>query len=127
MDTSFRDEYSDKRRIGLAVAEYRTSGLCLAGLLSLATKAGEHPCHDGRAAGGFAGADIGTIAAGDFEPPLNETPSTKLQRSSKSQTQNFKIRCRGKRRAGWFLSLGLDPSLELGDWELGALCWALSF
>src|SRR6266571_5123554 len=93
MDTSSRDEYSDKRRIGLAVAEYRTSRLCLAGLLSLATKAREHPCHDGRAAGGFAGADIGTLAAGDFEPPLNETPSSKLQAPEKfqiSNTKNFK-------------------------------------
>src|SRR2546425_6454886 len=48
----------------------------------------------------------------------HQTPSPKLQRSSKSQTPNLKIRCRGKRRAGRLLSLELGASLELGDWSL---------
>src|SRR5881628_920149 len=97
MDTSFRDEYSDKRRIGLAVAEYRTSGLCLAGLLSLATKAREHPCHDGRAAGGF-------------EPPLNETPSSKLQAPEKFQISNTKLQNQMPRQTA------RRTVFELGAW-----------
>src|SRR5438876_3570684 len=56
----------------------------------------------------------------------HQAPSSKLQRSSKSQTPNLKMRCRDKRRAGRFLSLELDASLELGDWELGAFYWAVS-
>src|SRR5437773_2198579 len=57
----------------------------------------------------------------------HQEPRTKLQRSSKSQASNLKTRCRCERCAGWFLSLALGASLELGDWELGAFCWALSF
>src|SRR6266581_390417 len=64
-----------------------------------------------------------------FEPPLRKTPSTKPQAPEKFQISNTKpqIRCRGKRRAGRFLSFELGASLELGDWELGAFCWALRF
>src|SRR2546427_2005741 len=49
-----------------------------------------------------------------------QTPNPKLQRSSKSQTPNLKIRSRGIRRAGRFLSLELGASLglEIGNWEL---------
>src|SRR6266542_3182390 len=50
-----------------------------------------------------------------------------LQRSSKSQTPKRKTRCRGKRRAGRFLSLELGASLELGVWNLELVAGALSF
>src|SRR2546426_12740652 len=57
----------------------------------------------------------------------NQAPNPNLQRSSKSQTPNPKNRCRGQRRAGWFLSLELGASLELGVWNLQLLAWALGF
>src|SRR5580765_3859066 len=49
-----------------------------------------------------------------FGPRLSETPSTKLQRNSKSQTPKRKNRCQGQRRASRFLSLVLLWSLEFG-------------
>src|SRR5437870_12495598 len=52
-------------------------------------------------------------------PSSREVPNLKHQ-TSKSDAG-------GKRRAGRFLSLELGASLELGDWELEAFCWALSF
>src|SRR2546426_9869866 len=57
----------------------------------------------------------------------NQAPNPKLQRSSKSQAPNPKNRCRGKRRAGRFLSLELGASLELGVWNLELVAWARSF
>src|SRR2546428_88322 len=57
----------------------------------------------------------------------NQAPNPKLQRSSKSQAPNPKNRCRGKWRAGRFLSLELGASLELGVWNLALFAWALSF
>src|SRR5436190_1701841 len=57
----------------------------------------------------------------------HQAPNPKLQRSSKSQTPNSKSKCRGKRRAGRFLSLELGASLELGVWNLELVAWALSF
>src|SRR6266699_3094642 len=62
-----------------------------------------------------------------FEPPPSQTPNPKHQRSSKSQAPNPKNRCRGKRRAGRFLSLELRASLELGVWNLELVAWAPSF
>src|SRR5205809_3921797 len=56
----------------------------------------------------------------------HQAPNPKLRRSSKSQTPNHKNRCRGKRRAGRFLSLELGASLELGVWNLELVAWALS-
>src|SRR5438093_4119917 len=55
-----------------------------------------------------------------FEPTLSETPSTKPQAPEKFQISNTEPqnRCRGKRRAGRFLSLELGASLELGVWNL---------
>src|SRR5439155_13191615 len=57
----------------------------------------------------------------------HQAPKPKLQRSSKSQNRKPQNRCRGKRRAGRFLSLELGASLELGDWNLELVAWALSF
>src|SRR3989475_7130745 len=57
----------------------------------------------------------------------HQTPNPKLQRSSKSQNTNRKNRCRGKRRAGRFLSLELGASLELGVWNWELVAWSLSF
>src|SRR5437762_2197644 len=50
-----------------------------------------------------------------FEPPPSETPSSREVPILK--TPNPKNRCRGKRRAVLFLSLGLGASLEPGVWR----------
>ena len=58
--------------------------------------------------------------------------NTKHQSPSSREAPNLKTptpknRCRGKRRAGRFLSLEIGASLELGVWNLELVAWALSF
>src|SRR6266702_6481714 len=58
-------------------------------------------------------------------PLLTPTPSSREVPNLK--TPNPKNRCRGKQRAGRFLSLELGASLELGVWNWELVAWALSF
>jgi hypothetical protein len=64
-----------------------------------------------------------------FEPALSETPSTKHQGPEKFQNSNTKPQYQmlGRTTRRSVLSLELGASLELGNWELGAFCCALSF
>jgi len=57
-----------------------------------------------------------------YQAPNPQAPE-KFQISS-PKPQN---KCRGKRRAGPFLSLELGASLELGVWNLELFAWVLSF
>src|SRR5438552_12695981 len=70
-----------------------------------------------------------SVCISSSEPVSSETPSTKPQAPVKFQISNTKpqIRCRGKRRAGRFLSLELGASLELGVWNWELVARALSF
>ena len=57
----------------------------------------------------------------------HQAPNPKLQRSSNSQAPNPKNRHRGKRCAGWCLSLGSGVWGFFGFWCLEFFAWALSF